>query len=70
MIASLATVLVSRLMFNLRESSEHSEATATTTATSSAPASTILSHALTDIEEASEDVVHESLNHLEGLSFH
>jgi len=62
----LASVLVSRLMFNLRESREHFETTVTTTAASSAPTSTILSHiALTNIGGADEDVIHESLNRRE-----
>lgn len=60
-ISSLASVLVSRLMFNLRESGEHS-ATSTMTMTASSPPSSILSRALTDVEDVDEDVVHESLN--------
>lgn len=49
-------------MFNLREQREHPETTEKTTAATSVPASTILSHMLTNIEEVDEDVVHESLN--------
>lgn len=62
-VTSLASILVSRLMFNLREPRKHPETIVTITATGSAPTSTILSHILTNIEEAGEDAVHESLNH-------
>lgn len=59
MITSLSTVLVSRLMFNIREQREHPAVATITTASSSAPTSTMLLHTLTNIEHVDEAAVHE-----------
>lgn len=73
MIASLACVLVSRLMFNLRDPREHSVAdrvtTATTAAVSSAPTSTmVLLHTLTNVEDIDEPSIYDTRNR-QGGSF-
>lgn len=71
MIASLACVLVSRLMFNLRDPREHSaarETTTITTATSFAPMSTtMLLHTLTNVDVGDGPMIHESRDCEEGL---
>ena len=60
MIASLGCVLVSRLMFNLRETREPSLTPEMTTATSSAPTTTtILLHTLTNLEGTDEAAIRE-----------
>lgn len=61
----LASILVSRLMFNVREPLECPEMTITTTSTCSTETSTVLSLALTSVEVAEEDIIHESLDHQE-----
>jgi len=70
-VVSLACVLVSRLMFNLREPERHSVSEVTTTvtpATSSILVSTTLLHTLTKID-VYEATNYESRNHQGGL-FH
>jgi len=62
----LASLLVSRLMFNLREPRERSETAVTTTDASSIPMTTLLSHELTNIEEVGEDGFQESRKHRES----
>jgi hypothetical protein len=59
MITSLSTVLVSRLMFNIREQAEHPATAATTAATGSAPMSTTLLHTLTNIDHVDETAIWE-----------
>lgn len=67
-IVSLASVLLSRLMFNLREERQHPVATATTTATDSDPTSAaILLHTLTNVEDNYESVICEPPYYREGL---
>lgn len=59
MITRLSTVLVSRLMFNLRGQREYPATARNTAASSSAPTSTTLPHTLTNIEHADEAAVYE-----------
>lgn len=58
-ITSLSSVLVSRLMLNLREQGEHFATATTTAATSSALMSTTLLHTLTNVEHVDEAAIHE-----------
>ena len=64
--SSLGSVLVSRLMFNLREPGEHP---GTTEATSPVTSTAIMLHTLTNLDgvDGAETYV-ESLNHGGGLS--
>ncbi|KAF9788461.1 hypothetical protein BJ322DRAFT_635405 [Thelephora terrestris] len=55
----LSTVLVSRLMFNIREQAEHPATAATTAATGSAPMSTTLLHTLTNVDHVDETAIWE-----------
>ena len=66
MIVSLASVMVSRIIFNLRDPRKYSESAATTTAAGSTQISTIFSHTLTNIEEIDDDAFHEFMAHQEG----
>jgi hypothetical protein len=70
MITSLSTVLVSRLMFSLREQVEHPATATTTAATGSAPTSTTLLHTLTNVDHVDETAIWdlEVTNH-QGGSF-
>jgi len=73
MIASLACVLVSRLMFNLREPRRHTVSRATITKTTAASyastSTTILLHTLTKVEDVDEPMVYESWGHHGGLFY-
>ena len=73
MIASLASALVSRLMFNLREPRKYFASDVTTTMTAAngtvSTSSSTLLHTLTKVEDVDEPVIYESRNH-QGGSFY
>lgn len=63
----LASVMVSRLMLNLREQGERSATTTLTAGTNSAQMSTTSLRTLTNIEEADEAEIYEVPNHQEDV---